>query len=80
MVTPEFRRIRVHLAPYSTFVIEAEAGTITACTSSEFEWVVGRDEREVARELREEGAGFVDLINDRRTVRPARGYRAKIDL
>lgn len=75
-----YRRIRVHLAPYSTFVVECDAGRIIAVTSDEFRHLLDRDQAEVARELRERGATFVDLINEKTIVRPARGYRAKIDL
>lgn len=73
------RRIRIHHAPHSTFVIETSGGRITACTSDEFRHLLDRDEREVAKELRAKGATFVDLA-DRTIVKPARGYRAKIDL
>ena len=76
----EWRRIRVHLAPHSTFIIECTGGTITAVTSDEFRYLLDRDEREVATELRKAGATFVDLIRERGSVQPARGYRAKIDL
>lgn len=75
-----YRRIRIHLAPYSTFVLECDAGRIIACTSDEFRHLLDRDQAEVARELKQRGATFVDLINEKTIVRPARGYRAKIDL
>ena len=73
------RRIRVHLPDESTFVIDTWAGRISGVTG-EHRDLLGREEREVAIELRARGGTFVDLDRETGYVKPARGYRAKVDL
>lgn len=81
------RRIRVHVASESTFVIESTDGMITYCSrgygvrvreQADPSGFVGKPELDVARELRANGALFVDLDN-LTTVRPGRGYAARGD-
>ena len=70
------RRIRVHLRN-ECFVIETEHGRVVKCTGEYGDSYLGRDELIVAAELREAGATFVDLVNDRTEVKVARGYRSR---
>lgn len=81
------RRIRVHIAAESTFVIESTDGVVTYCsrgygvrvrTEADPSGLVGLPELDAARKLRAEGALFVDL-DSRTLVRPGRGYAARGD-
>lgn len=72
---PLSRRMRVHLAPESTFLIETHRGVVTRCTRQRCgrppfaPCVVGRSERDVAAWLMAAGALFVDLVLDRTQMR-----------
>lgn len=75
-----FRRIRVHLAAAgSTFIIGTFAGRVVEVSHEGFKDCLDRPEEDVARELREQGALFVDIENDRTEVRLRRGYRSRAD-
>lgn len=70
------RRIRVHRAGESTFVVESEHGLVSRCTRTNDTVYVGRNERDVADELRAEGCVFVNL-NARTVVQLRRGFRSR---
>jgi hypothetical protein len=71
------RVIRVHLPGYATFVLVSRDGVVVEVTGDEAKTLLGRAEVDVARTLRNAGATFTDLINDRTVVKVARGYRSR---
>ncbi len=75
--TDRVRRIRVHLPHESTFVLDTYLGRISGVTGEHRE-LLGQDEREVAANLKAQGATFTDLDQGGH-VQPARGYRSRYD-
>lgn len=57
-------------------MVESEHGLVSRCTRTNDTVYVGRNERDVADELRLEGCLFVNL-NDRTVVQLRRGFRSR---